>query len=375
MGLFDKKFCDVCGEKIGLFGNRKLEDGNLCKNCASKLSPWFTGRRHSALADIKYQLEDRDANKARAAAFDSSQKLGNDGRALYLDDAKGVFAVCYESDWKNGNPDILPLSAVTNCRYETQEHRTERKQKDAKGNTVSYNPPVYDYSYDYYIIIDLNHPYIDEIRFRVNNMTLSRDGGSLLTGGDRKIIECEDLCKEIVEKLRDGGLRNASQGESTLVISEFTAPFHAKDPNGAYDMIVSLIIKGCVSIRVTNKNVYIDTMAADQIRYAINSIIMQLDQEGADVNSLDASLLDRRLMAFFSGAGLQEFGLEVKGTNIIPSIDPASKQMMERLVAVKQNLNTMNTAAVSASREWICPACSAKNESGKFCTFCGTPKP
>ena len=39
MGLFDKKYCDVCGEKIGLLGNRKLEDGNLCKNCARKLSP------------------------------------------------------------------------------------------------------------------------------------------------------------------------------------------------------------------------------------------------------------------------------------------------------------------------------------------------
>lgn len=40
MGFFDKKYCDVCGEKIGLLGNRKLEDGNLCKDCAAKLSPF-----------------------------------------------------------------------------------------------------------------------------------------------------------------------------------------------------------------------------------------------------------------------------------------------------------------------------------------------
>ena len=38
MGLFSKKSCDVCGGKIGLLGNRKLEDGNLCKECA-KSSP------------------------------------------------------------------------------------------------------------------------------------------------------------------------------------------------------------------------------------------------------------------------------------------------------------------------------------------------
>ena len=41
MGLFDKKFCSVCGEKIGFLGNRKLEDGNLCKDCANKLSPFL----------------------------------------------------------------------------------------------------------------------------------------------------------------------------------------------------------------------------------------------------------------------------------------------------------------------------------------------
>jgi predicted amidophosphoribosyltransferase len=52
MGLFDKKNCDICGEKIGLLGNRKLDDGNLCKNCARKLSPWFEERRHSTVEDI-----------------------------------------------------------------------------------------------------------------------------------------------------------------------------------------------------------------------------------------------------------------------------------------------------------------------------------
>jgi formylmethanofuran dehydrogenase subunit E len=35
--MFEKKNCDVCGEEIKLLGNRKLEDGNLCKNCANKL--------------------------------------------------------------------------------------------------------------------------------------------------------------------------------------------------------------------------------------------------------------------------------------------------------------------------------------------------
>ena len=67
MGLFDKKYCDICGEKIGLLGNRKLENGNLCKNCAKKLSPWFSDRRNSTVEEIKAQLAYREENRQKVA--------------------------------------------------------------------------------------------------------------------------------------------------------------------------------------------------------------------------------------------------------------------------------------------------------------------
>ena len=55
MGLFDKifekKLCSICGGEIGLLGNRKLEDGNLCKVCAGKLSPFFSDRRNSTVQE------------------------------------------------------------------------------------------------------------------------------------------------------------------------------------------------------------------------------------------------------------------------------------------------------------------------------------
>lgn len=69
MGLFDKKYCDICGEKIGLLGNRKLEDGNLCKDCARKLSPFFSERRSSTVEDIKRQLAYRAENEKKLAGF------------------------------------------------------------------------------------------------------------------------------------------------------------------------------------------------------------------------------------------------------------------------------------------------------------------
>ena len=51
--VFEKKTCDICGGEIGLLGNRKLDDGNLCKDCAAKLSPWFSDRRRSSVNQIR----------------------------------------------------------------------------------------------------------------------------------------------------------------------------------------------------------------------------------------------------------------------------------------------------------------------------------
>ena len=69
MGFFDKKYCDVCGEKIGLLGNRKLENGNLCKDCAAKLSPFFSERKSSTVEEIKEQLAYREEKQKRAGTL------------------------------------------------------------------------------------------------------------------------------------------------------------------------------------------------------------------------------------------------------------------------------------------------------------------
>ena len=78
--IFEKKNCDICGAEIGLLGNRKLEDGNLCKECAAKLSPFFSDRRRSTVEQIREQLDYREANKERVAAFNATRTLGGKPR-------------------------------------------------------------------------------------------------------------------------------------------------------------------------------------------------------------------------------------------------------------------------------------------------------
>lgn len=114
MGLFDKKYCDICGEKIGLLGNRKLEDGNLCKNCAKKLSPWFNDRRQSTVAEIREQLAYREANREKVTAFRTTRTLGENTKVL-LDEDAGLFMVTAARNLEDANPDVLAFSDVTGC--------------------------------------------------------------------------------------------------------------------------------------------------------------------------------------------------------------------------------------------------------------------
>jgi len=167
MALFSKKICSVCGGEIKLLGNRKLEDGNLCKSCASKLSPWFSDRRSSTVDEIKAQLAYREANREAVAAFHTTRSLGGNTKVLIDEDA-GKFVVTSARDLLEANPDVLDFSQVTGCDLDVQEHRSEARFRDKENRMVSYVPARYTCSYDFEIDIRVNHPYFDSISFQLN---------------------------------------------------------------------------------------------------------------------------------------------------------------------------------------------------------------
>ena len=170
MGLFDKKFCDICGEKISLLGNRKLEDGNMCKNCAHKISPFMTDRRRTTIAEMKEHLAYREENKAKLQAFRPLQTYG-DFKKVYIDTAAGNFVVSSHEPgkWTDENPDVIPISSVTQCLTDIIEDRDEIYTTDSQGNQISYNPKRFRYTYDFDIKIVVNNRWFDEIQFRLNS--------------------------------------------------------------------------------------------------------------------------------------------------------------------------------------------------------------
>ena len=192
MGLFDKKYCDICGEKIGLLGNCKLDDGNLCKECAQKLSPWFEERRHSTVEEIKRQLAYREQNKELVQKFNVTRQISTKTYNVFIDDIQGNFTIAHKLDVKE-NPDIVPLSAVLQCKMDIEQDRKEETYtKD--GKTVSYDPPVYKYEYQYRMKIQVRSPWFDDMDFRLHNFSIEQDDRA-------EIMEIERAGYEIVSAL------------------------------------------------------------------------------------------------------------------------------------------------------------------------------
>ena len=181
--LFDKKECSVCGGEIGLLGNRKLEDGNLCKSCTAKLSPWFSDRRQSTVEEIQAQLAYREINQEKVAAFHTTRTLGERTKVL-LDEDKGLFMVTAAKNLMEANPDVLAFSDVTGCKVDINERKTEIEYRDNEGERQSFNPKRYACSYDFYIVINVNNPYFNEIRFQLNSKSVDNDAETLLDGPD-----------------------------------------------------------------------------------------------------------------------------------------------------------------------------------------------
>lgn len=238
--LFDKKECSVCQGEIGLLGNRKLEDGNLCKQCASKLSPWFEERRHSTVEEIKQQLTYREQNRERAAQFTTSRTMGENWRVL-LDEQHRWLTVTNGRNLAADNPDILDYTSITGCRLDIDESRSELTREGPDGKEVSYDPPRYEYHYNFDIILSVTHPYFDEMRFRLNphwveveQVASSGVGGGRLMGvlstgrfdptNDHEYRKYEQMGREICEEVRriQQMAREMPSGQATAAAVENT---------------------------------------------------------------------------------------------------------------------------------------------------------
>ncbi|HCC35865.1 MAG TPA: hypothetical protein DEQ02_09670, partial [Ruminococcaceae bacterium] len=180
----------------------KLEDGNMCKNCAAKLSPFTTDRRRTTLNEIRDHLAYREANKSEVAAFNVTRTFGDRTKVL-LDEDKQKFIVTSSGRWQSENPDVMAFSQVTGCQSEIRESRTEIKRRDAQGNEVSFNPPRYDIDYDFYLTIHVNSPFFNEIEFKLNNSRIEERGSVEFREFERQANEIRRALTQVRQEARE----------------------------------------------------------------------------------------------------------------------------------------------------------------------------
>lgn len=108
MGLFEKKYCDLCGDKVNALTRQKLSDGYLCSDCKHKLSSLSSGWKNRTLADVKAHLEQ---NRQKYSAFVQSASAGTNEK-LVVDFNNRKFYFTIGRDFKNSNPEIFDFSQL-----------------------------------------------------------------------------------------------------------------------------------------------------------------------------------------------------------------------------------------------------------------------
>lgn len=331
--LFEKKECAICGGEIGLLGNRKLEDGNCCKDCAKKLSPWFDERRHSTVEQIKAQLQAREYNKLALETWQPSIALG-DYYTMYVKTKGDVpisFVVSNSDKYRENNADILSFLWITACTPDIRESRTELKQTNSQGEKVSYDPPRYEYRYDFYIKLDIKGcDYIDDMRFRINSST----------------VKLETVMPKAT-------LFSAAQSFDPMLYPEY------RKYKAMLDEICEVVSCGQRGVPLGQANAKTDDSVEgllDQIRNA--STIDAMTNASFRLTMLTMEHPDK--------AGIQ--------AQIAQAMTQAKNRLSAEAVGAAAPMTQVQAGAGAPVATWICDLCGKEN-TGMYCEGCASPRP
>lgn len=146
----NEKICSLCGQPLSRYGNKKIKDGVLCRNCIKAASPWLSDEDYLnlTLEDYKKHLEYREKNQEKLEGFKADKSIAGK-YSLYLDETGKQFVISKRKDYKKDNADVIPLEDIKEISI------FEERYLDSDDVDICFD-------------VKLDNAQIDNVYFRVN---------------------------------------------------------------------------------------------------------------------------------------------------------------------------------------------------------------
>ena len=117
------RICSICGNELTDFGNKKLTDGILCRECAKKLSEWLSDEKLSEMdvRDIQKHLCYREKNIGKLNEFVAKDSVIGK-YDIYIDTDHRSFVISKRKDYMKDNADVVKLWRIRKITVYSDKH-------------------------------------------------------------------------------------------------------------------------------------------------------------------------------------------------------------------------------------------------------------
>lgn len=357
MGLFEKKFCNICGDKVNMLTQQKLSDGYLCSDCKHKLGSFTSGWKQRTVDDVERHLELREHNKQKYQQFNCSATAGGSNSSIQVDFNNRWFIFAINNrDYKSGNPQIFDFSQLQDFWLE-QEYRT---------------------------LSDSDHDGIPDNRDNFDNRQLNNqnNGFNNFMNGMNQAFGNMQTGMVNVPLSAQPFVRNADSGYSSSgsikEVSGINACFRVTD-----EYITTPI---SFTVAYVSSNNQMELMQAYETGVQIMQLCQQIKQGGMQNmnNGYGQTMNNAYGQQMNNGYGqpMQQGYVQQNFQQPMQQNGFAQRPMQQNGYA-QQPMNQgygqpMQQGYVQQQQPvqngvWFCPNCGTQNTS-KFCSGCGTPK-
>jgi hypothetical protein len=225
-----------------------------------------------------------------------------------------------------------------NCEVDIRDDRTEEKRRNDAGEYVSYNPPRYKFSYDFYIELKIRDiPWFDDISFQVNDDTVE-----IISELDRRFGRSGDIDPTFNPEYR----RYAAMCDE---IASIVAA--GQNPTAGFTPPPEIV-------EMERQNAFWDQLNAEPDMQK-KLVLLEAEYARIQENPTDAEYLKR------VEDMLKACRYTVDPAAMAAAITGAVEAKTQKLTEESKE------TAPKLGNPGVCPVCGATDQTGKFCEYCG----